>query len=89
MNDVVWTENALRDLDAIGGYIALDDPRSAERIVGRIFEVTNHLSVFPEIGRKGRVPLTRELVIAGSPYIVVYRLREHVEILAIYHAARS
>lgn len=30
-----------------------------------------------------------ELVVTGTPYIVVYRLREKVEILAVVHGARD
>ena len=44
------------------------------------------------MGREGRVREkdTRELVIAGTPFVVVYRLhRSRVEVLAVFHAARK
>jgi plasmid stabilization system protein ParE len=42
------------------------------------------------MGRAGRVTGTRELVVAGTPYIVPYRVRvEAVEILRVFHAARK
>ncbi len=41
------------------------------------------------MGRAGRVPGTRELVISGTPYIVPYRVRGGaVEVLRVFHAAR-
>ncbi len=41
------------------------------------------------MGRAGRVPGTRELLIPGTPYIIPYRVRAGaVEILRVFHAAR-
>ena len=43
------------------------------------------------MGREGRVPGTRELIIPGTPLIVPYRLHDQdgrVEILTVLHAAR-
>jgi toxin ParE1/3/4 len=43
----------------------------------------------PEIGRRGRAPGTRELVIARTPFVVADRLRsETVEILRVLHGSR-
>jgi toxin ParE1/3/4 len=89
MDEVHWTQPALQDLDDIGAYIALDNPKAAETVVRRIIEAVSGLSFFPRIGRPGRVEGTRELVIGGIPYIAVYRVRERVEILAVYHGARA
>jgi plasmid stabilization system protein ParE len=41
------------------------------------------------MGRVGRDETTRELVVIGTPYIAVYRLRERIEIITIFHAARK
>jgi toxin ParE1/3/4 len=47
------------------------------------------LQEFPMIGRKGRVEGTRELVIAGTPYIVPYRVRDDVvQIITVLHNAQ-
>ncbi|MNL60453.1 Plasmid stabilization system protein [compost metagenome] len=40
-------------------------------------------------GRLGRALGTRELVFADLPYIVVYRVSDRVEILAVMHASRE
>ncbi len=43
----------------------------------------------PHLGRLGRIDGTRELVMANSPYILPYRIRQdRIEILAVYHGAR-
>ena len=47
------------------------------------------LARFPEQGRTGRKPDTRELVLGGLPYIAMYRIRKDtVEILRILHGAQ-
>lgn len=38
MAELIWTEPALQDLDAIADYIALDNPLAARRLVQRVFE---------------------------------------------------
>lgn len=38
MAEVIWSEPALNDLDAIADYIALDNPEAARRLVQKIFE---------------------------------------------------
>lgn len=62
-----WTTPALRDFEAIGDYIASDDPRAASRVVADILDQTAMLAMHPHIGRAGRVPETRELVVAQTP----------------------
>ena len=43
----------------------------------------------PALGRPGRVPGTRELVVAGTPYILPYRVQgEIIQILHVLHGAR-
>lgn len=37
MAEVVWTEPALSDLNAIADYIALETPRAAAALVQRVF----------------------------------------------------
>lgn len=88
MDDVVWTQRARRNLNDIGEFIAEDDPAAAERTVRRIVESVSGLAFYPLIGRAGRVGGTRELVIANTPYIVVYRVKERVEVLLVRHGAQ-
>lgn len=52
MADVVWTEPALSDLDAIADYIALENPAAASQLVRRVFEHVEQLQAYPESGSK-------------------------------------
>jgi plasmid stabilization system protein ParE len=46
------------------------------------------LADYPTIGKRGRERGTRELVIAGLPYIVIYAvLREELVILRVLHTS--
>lgn len=89
MTTVRWTLPALADLDAMQDYVAERNPAAAFRLVNAILDRTEHLSQTPEIGRPGRVQGTRELVLADIGYVVAYRLRDGVEILAVMHGARE
>ncbi len=86
----VWSEEALDDLLSLHAYIELDDPAAARRVTLHIVEsVETLLANNPKMGRPGRVPGTRELVIARSPFIVPYRVRGGViQILRIFHGSR-
>ena len=59
-------------------------------MAARILEATEALQRFPLIGRAGRVEGTRELVVAGTPYIIAYTVRrDRVVILAAVHSSRA
>ena len=71
---VRWARPATCDLDVIEAYIAEDNPSIAMDGVLRVIDkVEGLLPEHPRIGRLGRVEGTRELVIDGLPYIVIYR----------------
>lgn len=84
-----WTLPALRQLEDIQDYIAEHNPRAAFELAERIrLQVNEQLPEQPLSGRNGRVDGTRELVISGSKYIVAYRVKDDVEILAVKHGAQ-
>ena len=78
----------MRDLEAQIDHIGAANPRAAAGASDRIYRAVERLADFPEMGRTGRVAETRELVIARTPWIVVYRVRESVEILRVIHASQ-
>lgn len=81
---VKWLRKALANLDHAADYIAKDN-RAAEA-----FRLTDLLADNPDLGRPGRVPGTRELVMTHYPYIIPYRVRSGgVEVLRVFHAARQ
>jgi toxin ParE1/3/4 len=87
---VVWTAEALADLVSLRAYISQRNPAAAKRIALEIIQnVEDLLPDHPHMGRAGRVPGTRELVIPQTPYVVPYRVRNgRIQILRVYHAAR-
>lgn len=88
--NIVWSPEATQDLAVLHAYIAEDDSAAAMRTVHRILDIVETaLAGNPGMGRPGRVPGTRELVIPRSPFIVPYRIeRGAIQILRIYHGAR-
>lgn len=50
MAEIVWSEPALSDLDAIADYIALEDPVAAAELVKRVFNHVEQLAQHPESG---------------------------------------
>jgi len=80
---------ALRNLDDEATYIALDNAAAARLVVQRVPNAVEQLAEQPALGRPGRVPGTRELIVTGTRYIVPYRARgEWVEILRVFHTSR-
>jgi plasmid stabilization system protein ParE len=50
----------------------------------------DRLAEHPHLGRPGREPETRELIVAGTPYTIAYRIyRDRLCILAVLHAAQG
>lgn len=81
---------AHEDLREIFLYIADDNPRAARLVLSRIRERIMELKDNPHIGRPGRVPGTRELVISKTPYLVPYQVSgDTLQILRVYHGSRQ
>jgi plasmid stabilization system protein ParE len=78
-----------RRLEDIHERIAGENPAAAQRIISRVRSAVERLATAPGIGRPGRIIGTRELVIAGTPYIVPYRVKDDaVQIITVLHAAQ-
>jgi toxin ParE1/3/4 len=87
---IQWTQRARRQFLAIIDAVLEDNPAAAERVYDAITNSVSRLVTFPEMGRRGRVPGTRELVIASQPYIVAYRIQgQTIDILAVLHGAQK
>lgn len=83
-----WTEKADRNLEDVEAYIAHDNPEAAVLMVLKVINAAEQLLDTPALGRPGRVPGTRELVVAGTPFLVPYRVRgQIIEILAVLHGS--
>ena len=85
-----WRPRALADLEEIHELIARGQPAAAASVAERIIGATELLRVYPRLGRLGRAPSTRELAVAPTPYLLIYRDQvEAVTILRVLHGAQN
>ena len=86
---IKWTKTALRSVDEIAGYIAKDNLTRANSFELELPAAVTKLLARSGMGRAGRVPGTRVLVLHQN-VIAIYRVRgDDVEILRLHHAARN
>jgi addiction module RelE/StbE family toxin len=85
---VTWAPEAKRQLSHIWHYIALDNPKAADRMVTRLVTAVEKLNYFPHLSRPGREG-SRELVVSGAPFVVVYRVQDdEVRIGTVLHGTQ-
>jgi toxin ParE1/3/4 len=87
-----FTPQARRHLEAIAEYIAERSPAAAVRVGQRLQAMIGLLVEFPDMGHPGALAHTREMVVPGLPYIIVYRVEfggeDTLVILGVYHGAQ-
>src|SRR3954471_14354 len=85
MAELIWTEPALSDLEAIADYISFDNPAAAKKLVRRIFEHVEQLRAHPE--SRSKPPEIRKLPyrqIVEPPCRIFYRYeRDRVLVLHV------
>lgn len=87
--EIVWSPLAVARLQEIRAFVALDKPGAAERLATRIVSVVEALRIHPYLGRIGPEPGIRELIIGGTPYSILYRVRANrLVISTISHASQ-
>lgn len=88
MAEIIWTDPALSDLDAIADYIAIEDPAAAARLVQQVFRHVEQLKAHPKSGsRPPELKGSRYRQIVEPPCRIFYRYDgEHALIL---HVMRS
>ena len=90
MTRLIWTPQAIADLEAIEAFISRDSPRYADVVVDRIFAAVDRLRDFPRSGRV--VPEVgdehiREVIM--GVYRIVYRLvDDRAEIVTVFRSSR-
>ena len=86
---VIWREAAELELYDQVRVIARDKRDAAEAILDSLLDIAGRLGKFPDMGIKGRVVGTRELIVPHLPYILIYRkCGDRVEILNLFHTSR-
>jgi addiction module RelE/StbE family toxin len=87
---LIWLRRASAELESIANDIARENPAGADAVELRVITSVEHLGLFPEAGRNGRVKGTREVAVVAYPYIVVYRIKgDEVQVLTVRHTSRQ
>jgi toxin ParE1/3/4 len=86
----VWARAAIRDLASAREYISRVNPDAAREIALRIVDASVRIIQSPEIGRTGSMKGTRELVVSGTQYLIVYRLKKTaIHFLRVLHGRQE
>jgi toxin ParE1/3/4 len=87
---ISWAAPARRDLTAHLDFLAARNAEAALALGDTIRAAVETLGDYPLRGRPGRLDGTRELVVVGSPYVVVYSVSAtRVTVLRVLHAAQD
>jgi toxin ParE1/3/4 len=88
--NLVYTDDAAQDLAAIVEYGVGEGFPDPIGYVNALSERLRALAAQPLLGRKGRLASTRELVLAGTPYIAVYRVEGgSIIVVRVLHGAQQ
>jgi toxin ParE1/3/4 len=80
--EIIWTEEALGDVERIVAYIARDNVSAGRELAALIASIVELLPTQSAKRRPGRVAGTRELVIPHTQLIIPYRVK-HSEITVL------
>ena len=87
---VIWSDEALQDLEAIASFIARDSRYYAQKVISEIVEKGESLVDFPESGRivpELSRPEVRECFIYS--YRLIYQIQtDAIHILTVFHGRR-
>ena len=87
---IVWSPEAVADVEAIASYIARDSAAYAQAVVEKILETARHMGEFPLLGRM--VPELAQETIRERfvySYRLIYRIRnDTITIAAVIHGRR-
>ena len=90
MKRVDWTGPAESDLQAIDHYWCAFGTERADRMLDTIRAAGDFLAGLPEAGPALESSETRNWRVAGTDYLLVYRvLRDEVQILRVHHGREN
>jgi plasmid stabilization system protein ParE len=93
MTELVYSAQALQDMERLSDFLLDTDPQAAQDTVGLIFDALEILVQHPEIGRKVHFG-QRELVVSrgSTGYLALYRYLPYLDrilVLALRHQRES
>lgn len=89
MAEINWTAEAQQWLEDIFEFIALDDPKAAERVVTGIYDRAQTLRDFPKAGYRYEGSRRHVRILLYGHYRIAYLLKddENIDILGVFHGA--
>lgn len=89
---IIWSTEAEADLEEAFEHISAENPQAALKLFYRVKEKVELLVDHPGLGKPGRVPGTKELVITNTPFVVPYRVlpqKKQLQIIRVFHSSRE
>ena len=88
---LVWSPEAIEDIEAIAGYIGRDSAWYAKAIASKIFETAQAIPEYPELGRAvpeiGDAAIRERLI---HRYRLIYRVEaQRIVIAAVIHGRQD
>jgi len=89
MAEIGWTDEARRWLEDIFEYIAADNQQAAARTVQGIYERTQDLRRFPQLGSRYAASPRHVRVLLYGHYRIAYLIKDDgdIDILGVFHGA--
>ena len=89
MAEITWTAEAQRWLQDIFEYIAADNPHAAAQTVNGIYELTQKLANFPEMGHRYWTSNRHVRILLYGHYRIAYLIKNdgNIDILGVFHGA--
>ncbi|MBI2088524.1 MAG: type II toxin-antitoxin system RelE/ParE family toxin [Deltaproteobacteria bacterium] len=89
MAEITWTAEAQRWLEDIFEYIAADNPQAAAQTVNGIYERTQVLANFPEMGHRYWASNRHVRILLYGHYRIAYLIKEdgNIDVLGVFHGS--
>lgn len=88
--EVVWTEDAILDLNLIWNTAIVDSLQRAQNVRARILRAVSLLEDNPRLGKQFGGDLVRRLVVAKTPCTILYEIEpRRLVIAAVQHTSRK
>jgi len=89
MAEITWTAEAQRWLNDIFEYIAADNPQAAAETVNGIYERTQVLAKFPEIGHRYSASTRHVRILLYGHYRIAYLIKDNgnIDVLGVFHGS--
>ncbi len=89
MAKITWTAEAQRWLEDIFEYIAVDNPQAAVQTVNGIYDRTQALANFPEMGHRYWASARHVRILLYGHYRIAYLIKNDgdIDVLGVFHGS--